>query len=184
MANITYRVNSNPAIPGTSIVKGAPLTNVEVDANFRAIDIEVDQLNSSAVRLTGNQTLTDKIIAFGSNTLTDVASTNTAQTLTNKTIAFGSNTLTDVASTNTAQTLTNKTIAFGSNTLTDVASTNTAQTLTNKTIAFGSNTLTGVQPTLVSGTNIKTINGQSVLGSGDVVIGGFSKGEALFFSGF
>jgi len=57
MANITYRVNSNPAIPGTSIVKGAPLTNVEVDANFRAIDIEVDQLNSSTVRLTGNQTI-------------------------------------------------------------------------------------------------------------------------------
>ena len=40
------------------------------------------------------------------NVLTD---TNTA-TLTNKTIAFGSNTLTDVASTNTAQTLTNKTL--------------------------------------------------------------------------
>jgi len=57
MANITYRVNSNPAIPGTSIVKGVPLTNVEVDANFRAIDIEVDQLNSSTVRLTGNQTI-------------------------------------------------------------------------------------------------------------------------------
>ena len=57
MANITYRVNSNPAIPGTSTVKGTPLTNVEVDANFRAIDIEVDQLNSSTVRLTGNQTI-------------------------------------------------------------------------------------------------------------------------------
>ena len=57
MANITYRVNSNPAIPGTSIVKGVPLTNVEVDANFRAIDIEVDQLNSSTVRLTGDQTI-------------------------------------------------------------------------------------------------------------------------------
>ena len=57
MANITYRVNSDPAIPGTSIVKGTPLTNVEVDANFRAIDIEVDQLNSSTVRLTGDQTI-------------------------------------------------------------------------------------------------------------------------------
>lgn len=46
-----------------------------------------------------------------------------------------------------------------------------AQTLTNKTIAFGSNTLTGVQPTLVSGTNIKTVNGASVLGSGDISAG-------------
>jgi hypothetical protein len=44
------------------------------------------------------------------------------------------------------------------------------QTLTNKTINIANNTLTGVQPTLVSGTNIKTINGGSVLGSGDLVI--------------
>jgi hypothetical protein len=36
--------------------------------------------------LTGTQTLTNKTIAFGSNTLTDVASTNTSQTLTNKTL--------------------------------------------------------------------------------------------------
>jgi hypothetical protein len=84
----------------------------------------------TAVTLNGVQTLTNKTIAFGSNTLTDVASTNTSQTLTNKTIAFGSNTLTDVASTNTSQTLTNKTIAFGSNTLSDVASLSTSQTFT------------------------------------------------------
>lgn len=38
-----------------------------------------------------------------------LTATSTA-TLTNKTIAFGSNTLTDVASTNTSQTLTNKTL--------------------------------------------------------------------------
>jgi len=44
------------------------------------------------------------------------------------------------------------------------------ETLTNKTIAYASNTLTGVQPTLVSGTNIKTINGASILSSGDIVI--------------
>jgi hypothetical protein len=42
---------------------------------------------------------------------------NTTDTLTNKTVAFGSNTLTDVASTNTAQTLTNKTIAAATNTV-------------------------------------------------------------------
>ena len=44
------------------------------------------------------------------------------------------------------------------------------ETLTNKTISYSSNTLTGVQPTLVSGTNIKTINGTSIVGSGDVTI--------------
>jgi hypothetical protein len=32
--------------------------------------------------------------------------------------------------------------------------------------------ITGYQPTLISGTNIKTVNGQSVLGSGDIQIGG------------
>ncbi len=38
------------------------------------------------VTVSGTQTLTNKTIAFGSNTLTDVASTDTAQTLTNKTL--------------------------------------------------------------------------------------------------
>ncbi len=44
------------------------------------------------------------------------------------------------------------------------------QTLTNKTIDYASNTLTGVQPTLVSGTSIKTVNGTSLLGSGDLTV--------------
>lgn len=48
---------------------------------------------------------------------------------------------------------------------------NGTQTLTNKTIAYADNTLTGVQPTLVSGTSIKTINSTSLLGSGDIAIG-------------
>lgn len=43
-------------------------------------------------------------------------------------------------------------------------------TLTNKTIAFDDNTLTGVQEELTSGTNIKTIGGVSLLGSGDVPV--------------
>ena len=46
------------------------------------------------VTLTGTETLTNKTIVFGSNTLTDVASTNTSQTLTNKTISGASNTVT------------------------------------------------------------------------------------------
>jgi hypothetical protein len=75
-------------------------------------------------------------------TPSNLATVSSAQTLTNKTIAFASNTLTDVAGTTATQTLTNKTIAFAGNTLTDVASTNTSQTLTNKTISGASNTLT------------------------------------------
>lgn len=43
----------------------------------------------------------------------NILTAENAITLTNKTIAFGTNTLTDVASTNTAQALTNKTLGSG-----------------------------------------------------------------------
>jgi len=52
-----------------------------------------------------------------------------------------------------------------------IVGTTDTQTLTNKTIAYASNTLTGVQETLVSATNIKTINSTTLLGSGDIVTG-------------
>ena len=43
--------------------------------------------------------------------------------------------------------------------------------------------LNGKQSTLVSGTNIKTINGESVLGSGNIVIQGGSGGGATYAAG-
>jgi len=68
--------------------------------------------------LAGTETLTNKTIAYGSNTLTDVVGVTATQTLTNKTIAFGSNTLSDVASLSTAQTFTGtKTLAGTSSAL-------------------------------------------------------------------
>jgi hypothetical protein len=54
---------------------------------------------------------------------------------------------------------------------TNVLTATNTQTLTNKTIDIASNTLTGVQPTLVSGTSIKTINSTTLLGSGDLAVG-------------
>jgi hypothetical protein len=53
---------------------------------------------------------------------------------------------------------------------TDKLEATTTATLTNKTINIANNTLTGVQPTLVSGTSIKTINSQSLLGSGNIAL--------------
>ena len=51
--------------------------------------------------------------------------------------------------------------------------TNTVNDLTNYTTTSNLNTLlSGKQDTLVSGTNIKTINNTSLLGSGDITIGG------------
>lgn len=41
---------------------------------------------------------------------------------------------------------------------------------TSSTVALGDHTHSGYQPTLVSGTNIKTVNSTSLLGSGDIAI--------------
>ncbi len=71
MANITYRINSSPAIPGSTIVKNSPLTNVEVDANFKALDVDVNLK-----------------LAKASN-LSDLADTATART--NLGVAIGTN---------------------------------------------------------------------------------------------
>ncbi len=57
---------------------------------------------------------------------------------------------------------------------TNVVTASNTETLTNKTIDASQNTLTGVQTTLVSGTNIKTVNGTSLLGSGDVAAGSYT----------
>jgi len=51
-------------------------------------------------------------------------------------------------------------------------------------IAFaGGQTFPGTQATLVSGTNIKTINGTSVLGAGDLSIGGGAQGFVTQYQG-
>jgi hypothetical protein len=89
----------------------------------------------------------------------------------------------DYLTASSTNTLTNKTIAYANNTLTGVVGTAAAQTLTNKTIAFADNTLTGVQPALVSGTSIKTINSNTLLGSGDLAVGDVTLAGAQTFTG-
>jgi hypothetical protein len=94
---------------------------------------------ATAVGTTSTQTLTNKTIAFGNNTLTDVASTNTSQTLTNKTINASNNTLTNVSLTTAVTGLlpianggTNASTAAGARTSLGAAGLGDAQTFTAK----------------------------------------------------
>lgn len=40
MANILYRASATPTVPSTTTVKNSPLTNLEVDANFKSLNNE------------------------------------------------------------------------------------------------------------------------------------------------
>lgn len=89
----------------------------------------------TAVTLAGVQTLTNKTIAFGSNTLTDVASTNTSQTLTNKTLT--NPTVTNYVETRfTANSSTAITLDLTNGTMQDITMTGTA-TITMPTATAG-----------------------------------------------
>jgi hypothetical protein len=98
---------------------------------------EIDtEFNNISTAIATKQDYDADLAAYATKTAPtgDVVGTTDTQTLTNKTIAYGSNTLTDVVGVSATQTLTNKTIAYGSNTLTDVVGVNATQTLTAKTL--------------------------------------------------
>lgn len=65
----------------------------------------------------------------------------------------------------------------------DIVGTTSAQTIAGKTIAFADNTLTGVQASLTSGTNIKTVNSGSLLGSGNIDVGDVTLAGSKVTSG-
>ena len=150
LSNKTIAFGSN-TLTGVqpTLVSGTNIKTINGTTILGSGDITIVS-GTGDVTLSGTQTLTNKTIAFASNTLTDVASTNTSQTLTNKTIAFASNTLTGVAPL-ASPTFTGvpaaPTAAVGTNT-TQLATTahvfaerSSTATLTNKTINLTSNTL-------------------------------------------
>ncbi len=48
MANITYRASLTPPAAGSTTLKSFPLTNLEVDANFKALNDEIATLPTEA----------------------------------------------------------------------------------------------------------------------------------------
>lgn len=65
MANITYRESATPTVPGSTTAKLTPLTNLEVDANFKALDVDI-QTRATTATVTNliNTTAADTSVAM------------------------------------------------------------------------------------------------------------------------
>lgn len=58
MANITYRESTVPTIAGSTTAKLTPLTNLEVDANFKALNDDIQtRATSVSVQTTDSNAL-------------------------------------------------------------------------------------------------------------------------------
>lgn len=76
MANLLYRSSSTATIPSSTSVKSAPLTNLEVDGNFRSLNEQIAQLSDGTfsypegttltVDITGSAAQVDNPLAAGS----------------------------------------------------------------------------------------------------------------------
>ena len=51
MVNLTYRISDSEPAPQETIVKGSPLTNYEIDANFKALADELGQMTNQVTSL-------------------------------------------------------------------------------------------------------------------------------------
>ena len=54
MANLLYRASSTVAVPLATTVKGSPLFNVEIDANFRSLELAKLEASDAVSENTAN----------------------------------------------------------------------------------------------------------------------------------
>ena len=78
MANITYRITDSPTIPVSSSVKAAPLTNAEIDGNFKSLDDAVTSTNIAKYNAT-TANFTGTLQNGGSDVLVDTDIDSTVQ---------------------------------------------------------------------------------------------------------
>ena len=159
-----------------------------MDNNLSSLNNEVDSISSDIDTI--NETLTNKVNQTDFNNLQTQVTTNTnnisANTRNIQANTTNITTLTNIVDAQSA-TITSMTALIEDNSddietlQTDVSSINT--TLSNKVdtstfnvldaqVQTNTTAIANKQDTLVSGTNIKTINSQSLLGSGDITITG------------
>lgn len=62
--NLIYRQSSTPVTPGSTSVKNSPLTNLEVDGNFKSISDDLGTKATTTALNAGIQAATDNAIAL------------------------------------------------------------------------------------------------------------------------
>lgn len=166
LTNKTISADNNTlsGIAASSFVVSNASGNIDGSAAQKAIPSGV------VVGTTDSQTLTNKTISGASNTLSSIANaslTNSAITINGTSTSLGGSIS---VGTVTSVTGTAPVVSSGGNT--PAISMAAATTSVNGYLTSTDwNTFNGKQAALVSGTNIKTVNSNSLLGSGNVAVG-------------
>lgn len=148
MAHIRYRTSTAAATPTDTVAKGAPLTNLEVDGNFKSLNDDLaTKAPISSPALTGTPTAP-----------TATAGTNTTQIATTAFVETATSSLAPKASPALTGTPTAPTATVGTNT-TQIATTAFVSTATSSLAPKASPALTGTPtaPTATAGTNTTQI---------------------------